>query len=72
MREKINQVKVKLMLHHLKYDWLIDQFEKDEIPLTKTECSDIFNGRRTTEKARMVVDKSLEYLAKYERLFANA
>lgn len=72
MKEKADQVRFKLIQNCLKYDWLIAQFEKIGTHLTRTELSDILNGRRTSEKAVMVLDKSIELLNRYETVFVNA
>ena len=72
MKEKANTVRIKLIQNCLKYDWLIAQFEKIGTHLTRTELSDILHGRRTSEKAVKVLDQSIEFLEKYERLFASS
>lgn len=69
MKEKANQVRIMLIRNCLKYDWLSAQFEKIGVKLARTELSDILHGRRCSQKAEMVIDKSIEFLERYERLF---
>lgn len=72
MTEQANKVRIALIRNCLTYDWLRLQFEKIGVKLARTELSDILHGRRTSKKALMVLDKSAEFLERYETFYQGA
>ena len=71
MKEQIKKIKLLLWEYDLKNSWLISGLKKRGIDVDKSTMSEILNGRREGEKARTVIENSLEILDLYEKNFAN-
>lgn len=71
MKEQIKKIKLLLWEYELKNSWLILQLKKRGIDVDKSTMSEILNGRREGEKARVIVENSLDVLKWYGKNFEN-